>query len=272
MGQAAPGPPRRGLLRAGQQHLQGRRPDGGERACAALSSGHLRGLLARWLAVLPSPLTLADRRAGFDWSFSVRHLEISDTAVFDRPGAGRAFFESAIRDKIDLGRPDKVKVVFGRRVMTTSKKKTPGPFTTQVITPGTRARIEVRYKTSGAKAYFKEGHFGLKKTLNADNWRALRQVGQEVNARFMALGERSSGLPDAATLQAIVLPTTRDGQRAPALHFGEPRAMALLAWVASFKHVIAGLDNKGLRRQMAELYDPAYGPRQATYDTLCVNP
>jgi hypothetical protein len=250
------------------------------RACAALGAGHLRGLLARWLAVLPSPLTLADRRAGFDWKFSLRQVEVSDTAVFDRPAAGRAFFESAIRDNIDLGRPDKVKVVFGRRVMATGKNKTPGPFTTQVITPGTRARIEVRYKGSGAKAYFKEGkalrvettinspaHFRLKKTLNADNWRAVRQVGEEVNARFMAaLGEGSPGLPDAATLQGIVLPSTHDGQRAPGLRFGEPRAMALLASVASFKHVIGGLDNSGLRAHMAELYDPAYGSRQATYD------
>jgi hypothetical protein len=81
-----------------------------------------------------------------------------------------------------------------------------------------------------------------------------------------ALGEGSSGMPDATTLQGIVLPSTHDGQRAPGLRFGEPRAMALLASVASFKHVIAGLDNRGLRAHMAELYDPAYGSHQATYD------
>jgi hypothetical protein len=103
--------------------------------------------------VLPSPLSLADRRAGFDWSFSLRQVEDSDTAVFDRPAAGRAFFEAAIRDNIDLGRPDRVKLVFGRRVMLAGKRQTPGAFSTQVITPGTRARIEVRYKTSGTKAY-----------------------------------------------------------------------------------------------------------------------
>ena len=67
-------------------------PAAARRACSALGAGHLRGLLSRWLTVLPSPLTLADRRAGFDWSFSVRQLEVSDTAVFDRLAAGRAFF------------------------------------------------------------------------------------------------------------------------------------------------------------------------------------
>ncbi len=105
-------------------------PAAARRACSALGAGHLRGLLSRWLTVLPSPLTLADRRAGFDWSFSVRQLEVSHTAVFDRPAAGRAFFEAVIRDNIDLGRPDRVKVVFGRQVVLGPKHRTPGAFAT----------------------------------------------------------------------------------------------------------------------------------------------
>lgn len=250
------------------------------RICARLGAGHVRGLIDRWLPSLPSPLLPADRRAGFRWAFSVRQLEIADTAVFDRPAAGRAWFEAAIRDHLDLGRPDRVKVIFDRRLHLRGKHPTPGSFATQVITPGTRARIEIRYKTSGAKAYLKEGkalrvettinnpaHFELRKTLNAENWRALRRTGEQVNDRFLAaLGEGSRGLPDAATLQAIVLPTTHDGQRAPGLRFGEPRVMALLASIASFEHVTRGLTNRGMREHMADLYDGAYNARQATYD------
>jgi hypothetical protein len=37
-----------------------------------------------------------------------------------------------------------------------------------------------------------------------------------------ALGEGQPGLPDAATLESVVLPITHDGQRAPGLRFGEP--------------------------------------------------
>ena len=44
-----------------------------------------------WLPDLPSPLTPADHRAGYRWAFSVRQIEIADTAVFDRPAAGRAW-------------------------------------------------------------------------------------------------------------------------------------------------------------------------------------
>jgi len=255
-------------------------PDAARRVCARLGSGHVRGLIDRWLPSLPSPLTLADRRAGYSWALSVRQLEISDTAVFDRPAAGRAWFEAAIRDHLDLGRPDRVRIVFARQIRTRGNRQTPGSFTTQVITPGTRPRIEIRYKTSGAKAYLKEGralrvettinnpaHFDCRKTLNAENWRTLRRVGQDVNTRFLAaLGEGSGSLPDAATLHSVVLPTVHDGQRAPALRFGDPRVTALLASICSFEHVAAGLTNKGLRQHMADLYDPGYSSRQATYD------
>ena len=63
-------------------------PEAARRICASLGSGHVRGLIDRWLPSLPSPLTAADRRAGFDWAWSVRQIEIADTAVFDRPAAG----------------------------------------------------------------------------------------------------------------------------------------------------------------------------------------
>jgi len=109
--------------------------------------------------------------------------------------------------------------------------------------------------------------FALPKTLNAENWRALRKVGAATNARFLAaLGEGQPGLPDPAALESVVLPTTHDGQRAPGLRFGEPRTMALLASVAAFSHVVGGLTNKTLRAQMAVLWSPDYSQGQASYD------
>jgi hypothetical protein len=37
-----------------------------------------------------------------------RQFEVSDTRVFDRPAAGRSFFEQLIRDHLDVGRPESV--------------------------------------------------------------------------------------------------------------------------------------------------------------------
>jgi len=250
------------------------------RLAARLTAGHLRAAIDRWLAPLPSPLLDADRRAGFAYSFSVRQLEISDTAVFDRPQRGRAFFEAAIRDHLDLGRPEQVALVVDRQVRTRGPHRTPGRFETRVVTKDVHPQIRIRYKAETVKAYFKEGKalrvettvnnaadFDLKKTLNAANWRALRHLGAEINERFLdALTCDQAGLPDPGTLAAVVLPSTHDGQRAPGLRFGEPRTMALLAALASFGHVCAGLTNASLRQLMAELFDPAYRTAQATYD------
>jgi hypothetical protein len=255
-------------------------PAAAHRVCARLGAGHVRDLLCRMMAVMPDPLTIDDRRAGFDWAFSIAQLEVSDTAVFNAPRRARAWFEAAIGEHLDLGRPERVSLVVNRKVINRGKNKTPGRFATEVITRDVAPQLQIHYKSAKAKAYLKEGRalrvettvnnatdFTVRKTLNADNWRALRRVGADTNARFLAaLGEGRPGLPDPATLESVVLPTIHDGQRAPGLRFGEPRTMALLGSIAAFAHVVGGLTNKSLRAQMAALYQPDYTPAQASYD------
>jgi hypothetical protein len=250
------------------------------RLAAQLGAGHLRSAIDRWLSWLPSPLISADRRAGFGYEFSVRQLEISDTAVFDAPRRGRAWFESAIRDHLDLGRPEQVALVVNRTVQSGAKKPTPGRFATEIVAPDIHPKLQIRYKSSKAKAYLKEGRalrvettinnasdFDSLKTLNRDNWQTLRRIGTETNARFLAaLGEGQPGVPDPATLESVIMPTVHDSQRAPGLRFGDPRVMVLLASIAAFAHVIGGLTNRSLRQHMAALYDSGYTPARATYD------
>ena len=109
--------------------------------------------------------------------------------------------------------------------------------------------------------------FALHKTLNAENWHALRRVGADTNARFLAtLGEGRPGLPDPATLESIVLPERPRRPTAPGLRFGDPRTMALLGSIAAFAHVIGGLTNKSLRAQMAAHWRSDYSSAQASYD------
>lgn len=247
------------------------------RLAANLGAGHLRAFLTGWLAVLPSPFSERDRRAGYRHEFSVRQFEYSDTSVFDRPDNGRAWFEAAIKEHLDLGRPERVSLVVDRRI----NRRTPGRFATKVITRGVDPQIQVHYRASKVKAYFKESRalrvettvnnpddFGVRRTLNADNWRQLRQVGTDCNGRFLqAVGEGEPPPPDAATLQSVVLPSIDpDGARAPGLRFGDPRVTALLAALVCFTHVMGGLTNRGLRQLMASLLDQPYTHRQATYD------
>ena len=47
-------------------------------------------------------------------------VEVSRTIVFAQPRHARAFFEALVTDNLDLGRPDTVEIVFGRRSSTAS--------------------------------------------------------------------------------------------------------------------------------------------------------
>lgn len=121
--------------------------------CDRLSAREMERFLRCWQARLPSPFTAEDRRRGYRHELAFRQLELSDTRVFDRPQAGRAWFEQTLRDQLALGRPDQVAIVFGRKVT----RATPGRFQTKVIGRGVECALQVHYKRSKVKQYFKEG-------------------------------------------------------------------------------------------------------------------
>ena len=206
--------------------------------CNALCEQDIFRFFDRWMRALPSPFTAAER-GRYGYRLSVRQMEMSDTRVFDRPAAGRAWFEQTIRDQLDLGRPDKVQIIFDRKVT----GRTPGRFQTKVITNGVEPVIQAHYKHSKVKQYFKEGRalrtettvndpydFAVNRTLTADTWQQLRTIGDQANDRLLdAQLQACSCAPDPSTLTRLVSPSIEDGQPAPALHFGDPRVMALLA-------------------------------------------
>lgn len=242
--------------------------------CASLSDRHIQAFFERWVARLPCPFTAAER-VRYDYQLSLRQLELSDTRVFDRPAAGRAWFEQTIRDQLDLGRPDRVQIVFDRKITRT----TPGVFQTKVITKGVAPVIQAHYKHSKVKQYFKDGRalrtettvndpydFGVGRLLTPANWQALPQIGQQTNQRLLdAQLAACSCAPDPTALARIVLPSVHDGLPAPGLRFGDPRVMALLACLCHHGHLFNGLTNRSLRELIAELI-PGYSTRQATYD------
>lgn len=177
-------------------------------------------------------------------------MEMSLTQVLDRPLCGRQFFEEVIRDNLDLGRPDRVQLIFPRKIIRT----TPGSFRTRVLREGVHPSLHISYKQFDLKQYFKEGRalrtegtfhntgdFGVNKGL--ENMAYLKQLGRQINRRLLEV-ERVShncGL-SAASIQRVVQPTvTKDGQRAPGLRFGDPRVMALMMALTIFGVVVDGV-------------------------------
>lgn len=104
-----------------------------QQTCDALSPDHIDAFFRKWLRLLPHPSTADDRRIGFLYKLSTMQMEVSKTQVFDRPIHGRQFFEEVIRDNLDIGRPDRVQLLFGRRLRMRGPTKTPGTFRTRVL-------------------------------------------------------------------------------------------------------------------------------------------
>ena len=104
--------------------------------CHSLSAQDVRVFFERWQGTLPAPLTAEDRARGYGHALAFRQREISDTRTFDRPAAGRAWFEATIPDQLTLGRPDQAAVIFGRRVT----RRTRAGFTPRSLTAGPRRR------------------------------------------------------------------------------------------------------------------------------------
>jgi hypothetical protein len=243
--------------------------------CGTLYWGDIERFWAYWEQRLPSPLTAADRERGYAYRLSIRQLELSDTRVPERPAQVREWFEVTLKDQLALGRPDHVQLVFGRKVT----RRTPGRFRTRVINDGVEPQLQAHYKHSKVKQYIKEGRalrtettindpndFGVGRTLNADNWLALTRIGHETNERLLAAQLAACDCaPDSTTLERVVSPSIEHGLPAPALRFGDPRVMALLSSLCSYRHLFAGLTNRSLRELVAGLL-PGYSPRQMTYD------
>jgi hypothetical protein len=246
--------------------------------CDELGPEQIQAFLAKWQLCLPWRLTKKDREAGFEYRLSIWQAEFSRTQVFVDEIQGRQWFEAIIRDNLDVGRPDRIQLVFERKVT----KGTPGLFRTQVIQEGVNPSLHAYYKRTHVKQYFKEERALRTETtinntkdfyVNKDisNLPFLQQLGRQINRRLLDAQHVSFACTlSAQSLERLVLPTINpDGQPAPALRLGQPRVMALFNALTSFLHIPQGLTNRTLRSQVADLLGlnlDCYTSAQMSYD------
>jgi hypothetical protein len=205
------------------------------------------------------------------------------------------FFEAALRENLDLGRPEQVQLIFERRIT----KATPSRFRTRIITEGVTPALHVDYRQSRIKQYHKEGRalrtetttpalqrtqcgasvndtrdFYIGKRLK--NLPALREIGFPANRRLLHVQTISHDclLGDDA-FQQVNQPIEVRGQRAAALRFiakhpcgTDPRVQALLSALVAFRLLPQGFANHDLRALLAPLLGLApdqFTPGQMTY-------
>lgn len=242
--------------------------------CDRLGPPELQAFFDRWLTQIPAPFTAADRSAGYWWELSLRQVEVSRTIVFDAPRRARGFFEALVAENLGTGRPDELKIIFGRRI----QKNTPGERATKVVTRGTEVTMNVFYKSSRLKQYLKEGRalriesvindptdLGCQRRLK--NLGELQRLARAANRRLLEV-ERvgQSCAVSTALLERVSLPTVEGGQRAPALRFGDPRVMALAASLCAVVHAALGFTNQSLCAWVSQPLGGLYTTRQCTYD------
>jgi hypothetical protein len=255
-------------------------PAGLQEICDRLQPGTIEVFIQRWLHRLPMPFGPADRQAGYWWETSMRQVEVSRTIVFDEPCRVRSFFEALIADNLDIGRPENVEIIFGRRV----RCDTPGTFRTAidrpVIDPDDKGVVvNVFYKHSRVKQYLKEGRaMRIETVINSPrdlacnarlpNLSELQDKARAINRRTLET-ERAGQCAVLASpaFERIAHPSAdAEGRRTPALRFGDPRVMALAGALCSTLLAASGITNKSLRALMTGFLASSYSGGQMTYD------
>src|SRR5215510_8537908 len=225
--------------------------------CNGLCAAKIDALLRKWLRLLPHPFTAADRKAGYRYDISILQAEFSTTEVLDRRAHGRVFFEQVIRENLDLGRPEEIKLIFNRRIP--CRRRTRERFCTRVVTHGVTPSLNVYYKNTRIKQYHKEDRalrtettinntydFGIGKRLH--NLPKLRKIGFAANRRLIEIERLSHDcILSEDTFQAINRPVAAGHQRASGLRFADPRVHMLLQALILFRQLVQGFRAADLR-------------------------
>jgi hypothetical protein len=249
-------------------------PAGLQAICDLLGPAQIEAFVADWLAVLPTPFTDADQAAGFWWELSMRQVEVSGTIVFTAPRHARGFFEALIADNLDIGRPDHVEIIFGRKV---ARDKTT-TFHTAIDRHNQGVVVNVSFKHSRIKQYLKDGRALRIETVvnNPTDLGCLRRLvrldelqakARDANRRLLDTQRVGQGcLLASPAFERVAHPTVEVGRRAPALRFGDPRVMALAGALCTNLLAVTAITNRSLRARVAALLGSNYTASQMSYD------
>jgi hypothetical protein len=206
---------------------------------------------------------------------SLLQLEVSRTEVFDRPLHGRQFFEEVIKDHIDLGRPERMQLVFGRRIL---RRRGQPPTRTRIFSQEVDPSLQISHRNTRVKQYWKcDRALRTETTFNEtydfqighklENLPKLIELGKDINRRLLEMERQSHRAAPAASLfEAVVMPTGDAGRRAPGLRFGDPRVVALFGALSQFRFVFGGFYAKEMRPLVEHHLARRYSIRQAAYD------
>lgn len=259
-------------------------PQAAQKIANSITATKLEKLVRKWIKLAPNPLAEMPHRRGnitLKYHISMLQMEFARTQLWKKASDGLKFFEQVIRENIDLGRPEKVGVIFNKRILPSTMKV--NRFMTRVFTTGVIPVFNIFFKSNKLKQYFKEGRalrseltvnhapdFGAGKTLNTENFNTLCEAGrQTINRLFRVETLCQDPLVSSDKIGAIESAAEVAGRRVSPLLRSNPRVRALFSAIIACHLIARGFRNRDLRVRVAHLLgkDPKeITTNQMTYD------
>ena len=239
-----------------------------QRIANGLTAAKLEKLIRKWIRIVPNPLDFMPKRRrhlSLKYEISMLQTEIACTQLWKRAADGLQFFEQVIRENIDLGRPEKVGVIFGKQIRKATRKA--HRFMSRVFTYGAIPVFHVYYKNNKLKQYYKEAKalrnemtinnprdFGIGKMLTQENFHSIREVGKDTIKRLLRV-EVLAHDPSVSLekLDSIEEAAEVAGRRVSPLPRSNKRVRALLNALIACHLMPGGFRNRDLKSRVAHL-------------------
>jgi hypothetical protein len=223
-------------------------PERLQQLAGSFSANHVIACAQRWLSQLAPPLIDArGKRAARDYRLFFSQTEFCTNAIFDRRAPLEQLSERLLDLNRDIGRPDKLAIIYGRRI----NKRTRHGFQTQITDHHLgNPVIRSNYQDQSVKQYVRDHlllrteetcydtrELGINKGL--ENLPALRTAMDQVNERYQEIQhDVMETFLDRGQLQALRQPTTNtSGRRIPGIKPDDPRVLAVMRALTRFAHI-----------------------------------
>jgi hypothetical protein len=217
----------------------------------SLTPRHLVTCGQKWLAHLTPFFSAREReQAGCQHRLFFSQVEFCDNLIFDRRAALDLLGERLLDANRTIGRPDKITVIFGRKIT----KHYRGKLQTEIADMNLpNPVVRSHYGNGFIKQYVRDhlilrteaasnnvNDYGVNKAV--ENLPVLRKAMSAINDNYLDVQQDIlETFVDRGQLRKLAEPTvTATGKRIPGLKLDHPRQLALMHALVRFAHVAAG--------------------------------
>jgi hypothetical protein len=256
-------------------------PDTLQRCSDLLCAAHMEATSHYWFNTLLHYFTRREQRQGYCHRLYFAQVEYATNIIFHRRACLDKISDRLLDENRSLGRPDRLSVIFGRRITRASRHQT---ITRIKETKLGNPVIHSAYKSTSVKQYVRDHlllrtettsnctrDLGIGKSV--ENLPLLRDKLHSVNDRYLDIQQDIlETFIDHGEFQQLRQATVSStGRRTPGLNLDDPRLLSLMQSLTQFAHIAAGnqFRTKDIHAPTAELLGKdisSYTLAQLRYD------